>query len=89
MMDYDPGRLNQLPFVVNAGEEADGADDGVGGDRDVLSLLDNVAESEADFAIALAEKAGGVSVAVDDAAVDLEGRGDGSRVAPLQEFLVD
>ncbi|MGH9686124.1 MAG: hypothetical protein ACRD5K_03410 [Candidatus Acidiferrales bacterium] len=82
-------RGDPFAIVVEAGEEADGADDGIGGDFDVLSLFDDVAEGEAQAAIALTEEIGGVGVAVDGAAVDLVGFGDGVDLSPVQKFLVD
>ncbi|MGA9885641.1 MAG: hypothetical protein WBQ34_18135 [Candidatus Acidiferrales bacterium] len=78
-----------MAFVVQAGEEADGADDGVGGDFDGLSLFDDVAKGEAKAAIALTEEIGGVGVAVDSAAVEFVGFGDGVDLSPVEKFLVD
>lgn len=76
--------------VVDAGEGADGADDGVGGGDDALGLLDEEAEGVSRFFGAEAEEAEGVAVPVDDAAVaEIEFVGDDGRTVPVKDGLVD
>jgi hypothetical protein len=60
------GRLIAFAKIVDPGEFVNGADDGVPGDLDVFGALDDVAEREAEVAIATwknhFEKAGIVDV---------------------------
>lgn len=44
--------LDPIAVRVDVGEEADGADDGVGGDVDPAGLVDDVTQGAADIAIA-------------------------------------
>lgn len=76
--------------VVDAGEGADGADDGVGGRDDALGLFDEEAEGVTGLLGAEAEEAEGVAVPVDDAAVgEAEFVGDDGRTVPVKDGLVD
>ena len=82
-------RADPAAFVIEAGEEADGADDRVRGDWDGAGLLDDAAESEAQVAIAPLEEVGGMGVAIDGAALDAISGGNGADGTPFDEFLVN
>ena len=79
-----------LALVVDLGVEADGGNDGVGGDADVFGLLDEVFEGGAEGGAALGAKAGGVGVAVNDGMMgDFVFVGDFFRAEPAEVVLVD
>ena len=66
MVDHSRGQFNPGAIVPEARIGADGAEDGVGGDGGVLSLLDEDIEDGADVFVAAGFEAEGVRVAVDD-----------------------
>ena len=95
MLDYVAARgWGELALVVDLGVEADGGNDGVGGDADVFGLLDEMFQGGAEGGAALGAKAGGVGVAVNDGVMgDFVLAGDGFGAAPatvvsVNEFAV-
>jgi len=77
-------------MIVDAGEGADGANDGVGAGHDALGLFDEEAEGVAGLLRASAEEAEGVGVPVDDAAVaEIEFVGDDGWAVPVKDALLD
>ena len=84
------GGWGPLALVVDLGVEADGGNQGVGGDADVLGFLDEVFEGGAKRGAALGAKAGGVGVAVNDGVVgDFVLAGDGFGTYPAEVVIVD
>jgi hypothetical protein len=83
------GRLDPLAGIVDASVGVDGADDGVGSGRDVHGALDDVAEGEAELAVAQREETGGVSVAVEGASGDFVIAGDVAGRVPVDEVFFD
>jgi hypothetical protein len=82
--------LVPVAVLVEAGEGADGSDDGVSGGDDALGLFDEEAEGVAGVFDALAEEAEGVSMAVKDAAVaEIEFEGDGGWAVPVKDGFVN
>jgi hypothetical protein len=76
--------------LVEAGEGADGSDDGVSGGDDALGLFDEEAEGVAGVFKPLTEEAEGVSMAVENAAVaEVEFEGDGGRAVPVKDGFVN
>ena len=65
-MDHSRGEFDPGAIVPEAGIGADGAEDGVGGDRGGLSLLDEDIEDGADVLVAAGFESEGVRMAVDD-----------------------
>jgi hypothetical protein len=79
-----------LALVVDLGVEADGGDQGVGGDADVFGLLDEVFQGGAEGGAALGAKAGGVGVAVNDGVMrDFVLAGDFLGAEPAEVVIVD
>ena len=77
-------------MVVDLGVEADGGNYGVGGDADVVGLLDEVFQGGAEGGAALGAKAGGVGVAVNDGMVgDFVLAGDFLGAEPAEVVIVD
>ena len=79
-----------MAVVVDAGEGADGANDGVGGGGDVLGFFDEESEGVARPFHAEAEEAEGVGVTVNDATVgQIEFVGESGRALPMKDALFD
>ena len=79
-----------MSVVIDAGEGADRADDGVGGGSGhVLGAFKNKAEHAANAAVASGDEIEGVGMTVDGAEVDFIVVGDGARAHPIQEFFLD
>ena len=70
-------------------KNANSLDDGVRCGWNVLGLLDNVIEREADIVAAALKEPAGVGVSIDGALSELVELGNSARAAPLQEFLLD
>lgn len=83
------GRLDPLAVIVDAGVGVDSADDGVGGGCDVHGALDDVAEGEAEIAVAQREEASGVRVAVEGTGGDVVVAGDVAGRVPVDEVFLD
>jgi hypothetical protein len=82
--------LVPVAVLVEAGEGADGADDGVSRGDDALGLLDEEAEGVLGVFDALAEEAEGVGMTVKDAAVaEIEFEGDGGWAVPVKDGFVN
>ena len=82
--------LVPLALVVDAGEGADGSDEGVGAGDDALGLFDQEAEGVPGLLGPSAEEAEGVSMSVNDAAVaEIEFVGDGGWAMPVEDGSVD
>lgn len=82
--------LVPLAVVVDAGEGADGSDDGVGGRDDALGLFDQEAEGVAGLFGSEVEEAEGLSVSVNNAAVgEIEFVGDDGWAVPVKDGLLD
>ena len=88
-MDDLLGRLDPTAVGVDVGEELDGLDDGIGGDVHIAGVLDDVAESVANVAVALSEQAGGVRVAIQRAARNFVFGGDAGDAFPTDEGAID
>lgn len=79
-----------MAVVVDAGEGADGSDDGVGGRDDGLSLFDQEAEGVAALFGSEVEEAEGLGMPVNDAAVgEIEFMGDYGWAVPMKDGLLD
>ena len=84
------GRLDPFARVGDAGVSADGADDTFGRWGNVLGLLDDQSQGEAEIPAALREKTEGMGVAVDGGASgELEFVGDAGNGAPVEESFLD
>lgn len=82
--------LVPVAVIVDAGEGADGSDEGVGGGNDGLCLLDEEAEGVARLFGAESEEAESVGVSIDDAAVgEVEFVGNGGWAMPVEDRPVD
>lgn len=82
-------RLDPLAAVIDAGEGVDGADDGIGGRLYVAGALDDVAESEANIAVAPLEEIRRMSVAENRAAAHLIVDGDAPGREPVDEVVLN
>jgi len=79
-----------LAFVVDAGADADGADDAFGGGDDRVGVLDNELGGEAEIGAALLQEAGGAGVAIDGAEiVQAVLVADRIGIVPVEEMLFD
>jgi hypothetical protein len=83
------GRVDPVAVVGDMSEDANGADDGMGGDLDVGGLFHDVSQGEADGMSAAEEESEGVSVAVKGALVNLVVADDILTAMPLEKFLFD
>ena len=82
--------LVPVAVIVDAGESADGANDGVGGGDDALGLFDEEAEGVARLVHAPVEEAEGVGVSINDATVgQVEFVSDDGRAVPVKDALLD
>jgi hypothetical protein len=89
-VDDTGDRLVPVHGVGEAGVGADGFDVGRGGELDVVAALENIFESEEIIAAALLVEAGGMGVAIEDAAVlEFELFGDPPGTAPVNELFFD
>lgn len=70
------GEVGPTTFVVEAGERADGANNGGGSDLHVAPLLDKLFDDPADVLAAGLVEGGGAGVAVESLGVELEVFGD-------------
>lgn len=83
-------RGDQLAFVVEAGEEFDGANDGHRVGLDYGRFWDDARESTSEAAIAMGEQSHGLCVAVEGGASrQMILRGDGRDAVPIEERLLD
>jgi hypothetical protein len=83
-------RLEPFARVSDAGIGADGVDDGFGGGRDRLGLLDDQPESEAEIAAAAREQTKNAGVAVEGGASrQMEFASDIGNFAPFEEGFLD
>ena len=83
--EFDPGAI-----VLEAGIGADGAEDGVGGNRGGLSLLEEDVEDGADVLVAAGAESEGVRVAVDDRPVrQVVVFDDFVGAVPIEEIVFD
>ena len=79
-----------LAVVVDAGEGADGADDGVGCGNDALGLFDEETEGVSGLFRSHSEEAEGVGMSVNDASVsEVEFVGDGGWTMPMEDRSFD
>lgn len=89
----DDGALDRLvpaALVIQARGRADGADDGVAGDFDLVNFFDEVIENVTEVAAAQGVNPCGMSVGVEGATVrEVEIFGDFFRTDPSQEVLID
>ena len=89
-MDHSRGEFDPGAIVPEAGIGAHGAEDGVGGDRGGLSLLDEDVEDGADVLVAAGFEAEGVRMAVDDRPVrQVVVLDDLVRALPVKEIVFD
>jgi len=90
--DVGPGRLEPLSIFIEAGVEAAGADDYVGGffEGAVFDHFENILEAAGEFTSAAGEEAGGVGVTVEGGVVgDVVVFGDVSGATPADEVALD
>ena len=88
--DDDVGwRFDAFALVVDARKKMDGADDGVGCWLDILHAFDEVAEREAEQAVAPGEKSERIGVAIDRATADFVVVGNVAKSVPVHEFVFD
>ena len=90
MIDDAFGPIDPLTFVIEAGAQSDGTNDGIGGDRNDHGLLDERRERETYVRGALGEESGGVGVAIDRGVMcDSIFLRDEFGAVPVQEFALD
>jgi len=82
-------RFDPFAAFIHAGIGANGANNGIGGGRDVIGVFDDMAESGAEIASALIEKAERVRVAIDGAPADVVMMRNRIRTRPVEEFFFD
>jgi hypothetical protein len=84
------GRIDPLAFVVEAGADADGAEDSFGGGDDLVGVLDDEVGGAAQVFAALLPAAGGACVAIDGAEiVQTVLLADEVNITPVEEMLFD
>lgn len=82
------GRVGPTAFVVDAGKGADGAEDGGGCDLDLVDLLDELFDGDADVLAADDVEAESAGVAINGVFVfEIEGANDVGGAAPVHEGL--
>jgi hypothetical protein len=84
------GRVNPFSGVVDAGVGADGADDGVSGDLDLVDALEQAFEDEAEVPAAAGEEPDGVGMTVNGRAIgEVVVEGDIGGAVPMDEVFLD
>jgi hypothetical protein len=84
------GRVNPFSLVVDAGVGADGADDGVCGDLDLVDALEKAFEDEPEIPAAAGEEPGDVGMAVNGGAVgEVVVDGNIGGAVPMDEGFLD
>ena len=84
------GRIDPLAFVVEAGADADGAENSFGGGDDLVGVLDDEVGGEAQVFAALLHESGGACVAIDGAKIaQAILLADEIHVAPVEKMLFD
>ena len=79
-----------MAVVIDAGESAHGANDGVRrGSGDMFGAFEDMAKNAANFAVADADEVEGAGVAIESADINVEIGCGGARTAPVNEFLFD
>jgi hypothetical protein len=88
--DYLAWGFLPLAVVVDVAVEADGADDGRGGDRDAMGLFEDGFEDDAEIAAAELIQAEGADVAVESfVIVETVFADDGCGAGPVDEIVFD
>ncbi len=82
-------RVNPLAVAIDSGEMVDGTDDGVSSYTDVLRALDDVAEGEAEVAVALVVEVDRPRVPIEGVRRNLIGFGDIANTMPVNELFFD
>jgi hypothetical protein len=83
------GGLDEFALLGEAGEEAHGANGGVGTDVDAVEPLNDVAEGVTDVAFALVEETKSVRVPIDGAFLDAVVERGVVGILPAEEFLLE